>query len=308
MTKIGRCFPYIIICFVALVIYLPSFSGDFILDDIPLVKNNTYIREWHSIGSYLSQEDGYDPNLTSGHTGYYRPFINFTYTLDYKIWGNNGPGFRITNLILHIFVCFTLFNFYGLIFKKRDIAMLLALLFALHPIATESVSWVASRNNQLTTLFGIISFIFYIKAYEKEKFFYYGISILFFAFSVFCKEFGLMLLPIFFLYQRTLNPQKTSIIKELREYIPYIIISFLYFYLRHNVTGSLLSPSGLSDFFVRLYSVPYVLLFNIRLIFFPYNLHSFNIDLPDSFLDVGIICGIRNHLGTRWNHNGVQPV
>lgn len=292
MIKTGRSFPYIIICLAILVVYLPSFSGEFILDDIPLIESNTYIRAWHSLGSYLTQEDGYDTNLGNGHTGYYRPLINLSYTLDYKIWGNNGPGFRITNTILHLFICFTLFWFYKLILKKRDIALLLAFLFALHPIATESVSWVASRNNLLTTLFGILSFIFYIKAYEKEKFIYYGGSILFFAFSVFCKEFGLMLVPIFFLYQRILNPQKTDFIKESREYLPYIIISILYFFFRHNVTGSLLSPSGISDFFARLYYVPYVLLLNVRLIFLPYRLHSFTIERPGSFLDIGVICGI----------------
>lgn len=292
MIKTGRFFPYLIICLLALLVYLPSFSGEFILDDTPLVKNNTYIRDWHSPGSYLAQEDGYDSNLTNGHTGYYRPLINLSYTLDYKIWGINGPGFRITNLLLHLLVCFILFSFYKLLIKKRDIALLLALLFALHPIGTESVSWVASRNNLLTTLLGILSLMFYIKAYEKERFFYYGISVLFFALSLFCKEFGLMLLPIFFIYQRTLNPQKKDIIKELREYLPYLIIGLLYFYLRNNVTGSLLSPSGFSGFWVRLYSVPYVLMFNIRLIFLPYRLHSFNVEAPDSLFDIGIICGI----------------
>jgi len=290
MTKTGRLFPYLIICLLNLIVYLPSFSGDFILDDLPLIKNNTYIREWHSIGSYLFQEDGYNSEV--GHTGYYRPLVNLSYTMDYKIWGLIGPGFRVTNLMLHLFACFALFIFYEQIFTKRDIALWLALIFSLHPIATETVSWVASRNNILVTLFGILSFYFYIRAYRSQRFLFYVLSIIFFTLSLFSKEFGLMLLPLFFFYQRTLNHEKRDIVKELREYIPYVIIAVLYFLLRNSVIGSLLSPRGLPDIFLRIYFFPYILLFNLKLIFFPYNLHSYYEKVPDNLFAIGPVFGI----------------
>jgi protein O-mannosyl-transferase len=290
MTKTGRLFPYLIICLLNLIVYLPSFTGEFILDDLSLIQNNTYIREWHSIGSYLFQEDGYNSEV--GHTGYYRPLVNLTYTMDYKIWGISGPGFRVTNLILHLFACFALFIFYKQIFNKRYIALWLALIFSLHPIATETVSWVASRNNMLVSLFGILSFYFYIKAYKEQKFLFYILSILSFALSVFSKEFGLVLLPIFFLYQRILSHEKGDILKELREYIPYVIIAVLYFILRNSVIGSLLSPRGLPDIFLRIYNFPYILFFNLRLIFFPYNLHSYFIKMPDNLFAVAPVFGI----------------
>jgi protein O-mannosyl-transferase len=293
MSKHSKLSPYLIICLFVLVVYLPSFSGDFILDDHPLIEYNSYIREWHSIGSYLSQEDGVDSNAAgSWHTGYYRPLVNLFYTLDYVIWGLNGPGFRITNLVLHMFACFALFIFYGQILNRRDTAFWLAIIFSLHPLITETVSWVASRNNILVTLFGILSFSFYIRAYRSHRFIFYILSVLFFAFAVFSKEFGLMLLPIFFLYQRALNPQKIDIIKELREYIPYILIAILYFILRHIVIGSLLSPNGFPDIFTRISNVPYILLLNLKLIFLPYNLHSYSEGIPDKFFSIGTFCGI----------------
>jgi len=271
-------------------VYLPSFTGEFILDDISLIKNNTFIREWQPIGSYLSQEDGYNSEV--GHTGYYRPLVNLSYTLDYKIWGNCGPGFRVTNLILHMAACFMIFIFYDQIFKKKDIALWLAIVFSLHPIATETVSWVSSRNNILVTLFGILSFYFYIRAYDSKKYLYYVLSVLFFTLSLFSKEFGLMLLPILFLYQRILSHERKDVVKELREYIPYLIIAVLYFLFRNSVIGSLLSPRGLSDIFLRTLFFPYILLFNLRLIFFPYNLHSYFVRMPDNLINAGLILGI----------------
>jgi protein O-mannosyl-transferase len=292
MSRYGKFFPYLVICFITLAVYLPSFSGEFIMDDLPLIKDNAYIRDWHSLGSFLVQEDGCTTDSSPGHTGYYRPLLNLSYVMDYKIWGNNGPGFRITNLILHCIVCLLLYSLYKLILNKKDIALWLAIIFALHPLATESVSWVASRNNILATLFGILSLLFYIKAYKKEKFIYYSASILCFMLSVFCKEFGIMLLPILFLYQRTLNSQKKNIIIELREYIPFIIISILYFFFRNSVIGSIVPSLNVRDIFVRLYCVPFTLFLDVRVIFLPFNLHSFIIERPDSFLSTGIICGI----------------
>ncbi|MFC1862352.1 tetratricopeptide repeat protein [Thermodesulfobacteriota bacterium] len=290
--KYSKLFPYLFICVAVLLAYLPSFTGDFILDDGPLIINNSYIREWHSISSYVFQEDGYDVDSHPMHTGYYRPLLNLSYTLDLKIWGLSGPGFRITNLILHSLVCFALLSFYNLILQKKYLSLFLVLLFSLHPINTETVSWVAARNNLLVTLFGILSLHYYIKSYRDRNYFHYIISIVFFVLAIFSKEFGLMLLPIFFLYQRTLNTQKQDIVIELREYIPYIIIGVCYFALRQNATGSIITPEGFSDNLIRILNFPYVFFLNLKLIFLPYNLHSYIIKYPESVINIGTLSGI----------------
>jgi Tfp pilus assembly protein PilF len=291
--KQNRFLPYLLICLFVVLIYFPSFTGEFILDDISLVEKNEYLREWHSIGSYLSQEDGYDKNLGGhGHTGYYRPLINLFYTLDYKVWGMFAPGFRITNTILHLLVCFSLFSLYNLILNKRYIALMLALIFSLHPVNTETVSWITSRNNILVTLFGILSLIFYIRSYRNQKYYEYILSVIFFSFAVFCKEFGLMLLPVFFLYQRIFNDEKKITFIELREYCPFIIVSIIYFFFRHNVIESLLTPAGFSDVFTRIYNFPYVFLLNLKLVFFPYKLHSFFIKYPENILNTASLISI----------------
>lgn len=284
--KQGILFPYLLICLFIMIIYLPSFTGDFILDDIPLVEKNSYLREWHSVGSYFSQEDG-------DSTGYYRPLLNLSYSLDYKIWGLLGPGFRITNLIMHIISCFFLFSLYRLFIHNKNIALMLVLFFALHPVNTETVSWVTSRNNILVTLFGILSLFYYIKAYKNRKYYEYILSIIFFALSIFSKEFGLMLLPIFFLYQRIFYYGKKITFVELREYTPFILVACIYFFFRQNVIGSLITPAGFSEIFTRIYNAPYVFFLNLKLIFFPFRLHSFIIRYPENFLNTAsLICNI----------------
>lgn len=283
--------PYLLISLFVIITYIPSFTGRFITDDIPLVKFNTYITEWHSIGSYLSQEDGYDKDI-DGHTGYYRPIINLFYTLDYKIWGMCAPGFRITNLILHLLTCFSLFVLYNLFIQKKNISLMLVLIFSLHPVNTETVSWITSRNNILVTLFGILSLFYYIRAYKNRKYHEYVLSVIFFTLSVFSKEFGLMLLPVFFLYQRILNNRKESVYIELREYLPFVLVVLVYFFFRQNVIGSLVTPAEFSDVFTRLSNTPYVFLLNLKLIFLPLHLHSFMLKYPEGVLNARTIISI----------------
>lgn len=284
-------FPFLLIVLSVLSVYIPSFSGEFIHDDISLVKKNEYLREWHSIGSYLSQEDGYDI-YSGGHTGYYRPLINLSYTLDYTIWGIYAPGFRLTNLILHILTCFVLLYFFNLFLHNKNISLLLTLIFAIHPVNTETVSWITSRNNILVTLFGILSLLFYIRSYTNGKYYEYLLSIIFFSFALFSKEFGLMLLPVFFLYQRLFKNRKGSVFIELREYLPFILIALIYFVLRQNVTGVVITPQGSSDYFSKIYHVPYVFFLNLKMIFLPVNLHCFITRYPDVFFNTRTIFSI----------------
>jgi len=129
-------FPLILSLFITAA-YIPTFSGQFILDDKPLVKNNLLIREFNNPTLYLFQEDGVSEKSPSGyHTGYYRPLVNVFYTLDYKMWRMNPSGFRTTNLILHLLTCIMLYQLLRQMLGKTFTPFLVALLFGLHPVNT----------------------------------------------------------------------------------------------------------------------------------------------------------------------------
>ncbi len=263
------------------------------MDDIPLIKYNSYIQEGHSLISYLLQEDGVTGGSVTGyHTGYYRPLINISYYIDYQIWGMNPKGFRTTSLILHVLSCFVLFNLLIMLIKERYVAFLLTLLFALHPVNTEAVSWITSRNNIVVTLFGLSSLYCYIRAWEKGDGKAYILSVFCFAGAIFSKEFGVVLFPVFILYQRLLNKQKKDFWEELRGYLPIILIIVFYFILRKNVIGSLFTPSEVSNTLMRIFFSPYLILFYLKLIFFPYMLHSFIIGYFHPHMYLKIFLGI----------------
>lgn len=274
--------------------YLPTFSGGFILDDNPLVKNNPYIKELHPIASYLAQEDGITDGRDEGgyHTGYYRPLINVSYWIDYTLWGIKAPGFRTTNLILHMVCSFLLFHILTLLINDRRAAFWATLLFALHPVNTESVSWIVSRNNILVTLFVLSSFYFYRIGWERGSYAAMICSILSFVFAIFSKEFGLMVLPLLFLYQRLLSKERRSIFQEVLSYFPFIVILVFYFVLRKGATSSLLTPLDMGQLWSGLYFAPYLIASNLKLIFLPHNLHSFCFSYPSSLFDWRAIVSI----------------
>ena len=274
----------IFIATLAIIVYLPTFSGDFILDDDFLIKNNEFIREPNSLSEYLSQEDGLpDKTEQSGyHPGYYRPLINLSYRMDYKLWGLNPGGFRTTSLILHTLCCLLIYAFINH-FVGSNGAFWAVTLFCLHPVNTESVSFISSRNNMIVSFFALSSVLFYVTGWERKNYLYYAASILSFAGAVFSKEFGLMILPVLFLHQRLLCRRKDRFITEIMSYIPFVIISVIYLLLRTGVTGYFLSQPGSWSLWERLYFVPYILIRGFELIFFPHDLHFFIESYPPFF-------------------------
>jgi tetratricopeptide (TPR) repeat protein len=285
--------PCAIISLLVTLVYFPTFNGKFILDDNSLIKNNPYIRELRPITSYLAQEDGMTDVGDAGsyHTGYYRPLINITYWLDYELWGMSAPGFRTTNLILHVLSCLLLFKVLVLLINDRHVCLLATVLFALHPVNTESVSWIVSRNNILVTLFGLSAIYFYIKGWETESRKSLILSIPCFILAILSKEFALMILPILFLYQRFLAKDRKNLTREVSCYLLFGMILILYFILRKSVTSSLLTPAEMGNIWSRIYFFPYLILVNLRLILVPYALHSFAIDYPDTYFGREAIAG-----------------
>jgi protein O-mannosyl-transferase len=284
----SRLAHYIIIATLVVIAYVPIFTGDFVFDDLTLIRDNPYITRLQSLSSYLAQEDGIVDDVNKGvfHTGYYRPLVNITYFIDYKIWGMKAYGFRATNLILHLLACFLLYELLLQFACRRWEVFWAVLLFAIHPLHTEAVTVITSRNNILATIFILASFYAYCIWWQKGTPFALAVSLLAFAGAVFSKEFGLMALPVFFLYQRLLA-EKKNLRSEMESYLPYLVILIIYLALRKTVVPPPLNIPD--DILMRIAYLPYLFASNLKLIFLPSNLHSFSVLYPGSLLAPTVI-------------------
>ncbi len=86
--------------------------------------------------------------------GYYRPLTTLSFMIDRLVWGLSPSGFHLTNLLLHVACVLLVFAVARRLFGKRSPAPFVsALLFAVHPIHTESVAWISGRTDLLATAF-----------------------------------------------------------------------------------------------------------------------------------------------------------
>jgi hypothetical protein len=169
----------------AAAVYVSSFSGVFQFDDYKTIVN--YARA-HSFASWLY--------FFSHHI---RPLLKLSYTLNW-ISGSGLFGFHLFNLAVHI-INTVLVYFITLRFLSRkeylpfvNAAFLAALLFGLHPIQTEAVTYISGRSVSLMTMFYLGSMLAYIKGTEAESHgLVYLLSPLLFILAVLTRETALTL-------------------------------------------------------------------------------------------------------------------
>ncbi|UCF56196.1 MAG: tetratricopeptide repeat protein, partial [Deltaproteobacteria bacterium] len=99
------------------------------------------------------------------------------------------------------------------------------------------------------------------------------------------------ILPLFFLSHRLVFQGRPDGFREITGYLPFVLILILYFVLRKSATDSLLTPSDMGNLWQRVFFTPYLIMLNLRLIFFPYNLHSFIVHYPNGYLSWQAIAG-----------------
>ncbi len=134
--------------------YLPSLSGEFILDDDKLLTANPLIKASDGLYSFWCTTKAQD----------YWPVSNTALWFEWRLWGLNPTGYHVTNLILHIAGALLLW----IILRKLSLpgAFLTALLFALHPVNVESVAWIAQRKGLLAMLFFLLSILCYLRHFS----------------------------------------------------------------------------------------------------------------------------------------------
>ena len=136
-----------LLCLLAWLAYGNSFPGVFHFDDFELMLENPRV-----------SERPFDFKLLLNHYGG-RPLTLWTFHLNY-IWGGTDPaGYHVVNRMLHLLAACLLFQTalsYGL---KRDISLLGAAIFLVHPLQTQPVNYIWSRSLLLMSVWILISIL-----------------------------------------------------------------------------------------------------------------------------------------------------
>ena len=84
-----------------------------------------------------------------------------TFFLDVQAWGLHPLGFHLTNVLAHAAVTLAVLAVARLTLDGEPAAAICALVFALHPLHTESVSFVSGRTDVIATLFFLLALLAY---------------------------------------------------------------------------------------------------------------------------------------------------
>lgn len=144
--------PRIALIIVALA-FLPVFGFGFVRWDDPIhLTANPLVLEpaAHSLREHL---------LTP-HLGYPTPLTVLTYRLEYAALGLRVPAiFHATNWLLHLIVCALVFTLSLRLGLSRRAGAFAVVIFGLHPVVAEPVSWISGRKDLLALLFGVSSLL-----------------------------------------------------------------------------------------------------------------------------------------------------
>ena len=263
----------IFISLIGIVCYSYSLGGDFIWDDKDFVLNNPAIRSLKNITSFFTNP----ATLAKGNLAFdnYRPLVTLSYAIDYKIWSIDTFGYHLANTLFHIVNAILVFLLIDVLVKRKEIACFTALLFLIHPVQTEAVSWISGRSNVLFMFFYISSFLLYIGAWEiksiTKKASFYLLSLLFFCASLLSKE-AAATLPVMILLHEILlrkNVNK-SVIKR---WLPYVAILCGYLFLRYHMLWKFFQrPYWNNSSLQTILTIPKVVKIYIQLLLFPVNL------------------------------------
>ena len=132
---------------VTLAAYWPGLGGGFVWDDPDYVVNNATLRSAEGLVRMWT-------DFRSLPQWY--PLVHTTYWIEYQLFGLNPLVFKITNLVLHIATALLLWRLLRVLGVPG--AYLGALVFAVHPVHVESVTWITERKNTLSGLFYLAAF------------------------------------------------------------------------------------------------------------------------------------------------------
>jgi len=146
----------LVLAVVTLLIFWPVTRCNFVnYDDPDYVTANPHVS-----GGLTLANAGWA--CTTGAASNWHPVTWWSLMLDASLFGTKPAGFHFTNLAIHAANAVLLFWLLRALTAATWRSALVAAFFAWHPLAVESVAWISERKNVLSTLFGLLSLLFYV--------------------------------------------------------------------------------------------------------------------------------------------------
>jgi protein O-mannosyl-transferase len=125
--------------------------------------------------------------FTTYYAANWHPVTWLSHALDCQVFGLNPAGPHDVNLALHLLTVALLFGVLARVTGNPGRSLMVAALFALHPINVESVAWIAERKNVLSMMFFLLALGAYDWYVRKPRVQRYALSVLLYALGLMAK-------------------------------------------------------------------------------------------------------------------------
>lgn len=269
----------------AAMLYSNTLSLQYAFDDTAVITDNQFTKQgFAGIPSLLTKDlfaGIYGHGLEIGG-GRYRPLTLVTYAIEYQFFGLNPMVSHLINVLLYGLLAVVIYQTLILMMPgKNMISLVTTLLFTAHPIHTEVVANIKSRDEIMSLLGIMLMFFFLFRYFRSRKVLQLIWSVTFYFLSLLSKENGITFLAILPITIYCFTNQPAG--KIARAYISFFVTAAVYFILRSYLVGTIgdkTSNSIMENPFVntalpeRLATIMCILGKYLLLIFYPHPLSS----------------------------------
>jgi len=268
----------ILIAVVSFAAYYNTLTGEFVWDDRELILDNYYIKNWGNLFTNISS-DFFFTSREEGKIGYYRPVITLSYMINYSCFKINPLGYHLINIIFHLINGILVYFLAIRLLGSHRMSLLASLLFAVHPVHTESVSWIAGRTDVISCTFFLTSFYFYLQFAKNKGLFFYVLSLLSFTLSLFSKEMAisLPLILIAYDYYYTMEGVKEGLIKRVRYWAPFFAIIFIFLFIKYALLNISMGNPHVASFgkFFTMVTFGKAFIYYLKKLLWPFQLNAY---------------------------------
>ncbi len=262
--------PILAVC---VVVFANSLGGEFVYDDTRQIVRNTLIQDNSLIWKALTSDVwAFKGDGTQAASNYWRPTFTLWNIINFRLFGMNPFGWHVTNVILHAGVCLMAFALLRRWAFSAIVAFTIALIFAVHPVHVESVSWIAGSPDLLFSIAFLGSLWFATSYRESRSNNHLMLTALLYAIALGAKEIGIVCLPIYYfvLIEKPVEEKKKKAFDHNTPLLALAAIAVAYFLIRWAVLGAVSRPpDDAVAFGDAVMSIPAMFAFYLQQIFAP---------------------------------------
>ncbi|MDM7923344.1 MAG: tetratricopeptide repeat protein [Pyrinomonadaceae bacterium] len=259
----------------AIAVFANSLGGGFVYDDKRQIVQNPLIQQSELYGRAITSDVwAFKGSETIAGSNYWRPTFTAWSIVNFRLFGLSPFGWHLTNVLLHAFDSVLAVLFMLRLGVPRLPAFFIGLIFAVHPVHTESVAWISGSPDLLMAAALLGSFLVFLSG-DGRSHLRRVVSAGLFLLALGAKETAVAALPIYFLPGYLAagdeeNGKGRSFSGTLIEMAPVAVAALAYLALRQRVIGTFaMAVEDSASPFAAVLTAPAAVLFYLRQSIFP---------------------------------------